>query len=236
MFHERYASFAGPGPEARPAWLIIVAAGALTLFSYLGRVDLLGTAHPGGEWTSLTRPPLSLWQHNLAAALLLGFVPAVVAGFLNGRSWRGMGLGGGRRLRGILWLGVGIPVAILLGKLSAGHPEVQAVYPLGGARPGGEGAFVLHAVTQLAYYASWEILFRGVLLHGLTPRFGFAGANALQTALSVVAHFGRPMSETLAALPAGLAFGGVVRHTGTVWYVVIIHWTAGVSQDWFLMH
>ena len=175
-------------------------------------------------------------RHNLAAAVLLGVVPVLVAGFLKGRNWQGLGLGRGRIARGLVWVGIGIPIAIVLGKLSADHPHVQAVYPLGGGVPADLPGFARHALTQLPYYASWEILFRGILLYGLTPRFGFAGANAVQTTMSVLAHFGRPLSETLAALPAGLALGGVARHTGGVWYVIVIHYTAAMAQDWFLVH
>ena len=87
----------------------------------------------------------------------------------------------------------------------------------------------------MLYYCGWEILFRGVLLAGLTRRFGFATANIIQTALSVIAHFGRPFTETAAAIPGGLAFGGVARHTGSVWYVIIIHWAVGMAQDWFII-
>jgi membrane protease YdiL (CAAX protease family) len=57
----------------------------------------------------------------------------------------------------------------------------------------------------------------------------------VQTALSVVAHFSRPFPETVAAIPAGLAFGGIARQTRSLWYVAIIHWGVGTAQDWFIV-
>jgi len=50
-----------------------------------------------------------------------------------------------------------------------------------------------------------------------------------------VAHFGRPLTETLAAIPAGLAFGGIARQTRSIWYVVVIHLVVGAAQDWFIV-
>jgi len=235
VFPARSVASDRQAPDGRPAWLIIVAAAVLTIFYYGMRMDLIGVARSGGDWTAMTRPVVSLLRHNVAAAVLLGLIPLVVARRISGLHLGRLGLGMGNRRRGLVWIAVGVPIAIILGKLSAGHPDVRAVYPLGSGLTRETGPFLTHAITQLLYYGAWEVLFRGVLLHGLQPRFGFTGSNALQTALSVVAHFGRPFSETMAALPAGLAFGGVARNTGSIWPVVIIHWTAGVAQDWFIV-
>ena len=133
-------------------------------------------------------------------------------------------------------MAVGLPLAILAGYLSASQAEMRAVYPLNPGLVSGQVSFANHALTQLLYFAAWEVLFRGILLQGLTPRLGFATANAIQMALSVVAHFGRPCTETISAIPAGLAFGGIVRHTGSIWYVVVIHWVVGTAQDAFILY
>lgn len=74
-----------------------------------------------------------------------------------------------------------------------------------------------------------------MLLFGLKGRIGAGPANALQTALSVVAHFGRPLTETFAAVPAGLLFGWVGLRVRSIWYIAIIHWLVGVSLDWFIL-
>lgn len=60
-------------------------------------------------------------------------------------------------------------------------------------------------------------------------------ANAVQTAVSVTAHFGRALNETFAALPAGLVFGWVTGRIGSMWYIAVIHWVVGVSLDWFTL-
>ncbi|MEN8005927.1 MAG: CPBP family intramembrane glutamic endopeptidase [Candidatus Krumholzibacteriota bacterium] len=224
-----------PERDARCAWVILVAMIALTQFYYWTRADTIGVTTVGRDWMEMTRQPLSLVQHNLAAGLILGVLPLLCARKLCGLGLRDFGLGFGRPKRGLVWLAVGIPVAILAAKLSSLQPEMRAVYPLDPHLTAAPGPFARHAGLQFIYYSAWEILFRGILLYGLKDRFGFAAANIIQTALSVVAHFGRPFTETASAIPAGLAFGGVVRHTGSVWYVVIIHWVVGAAQDWFII-
>lgn len=223
------------GSDTGTSGLILVAVIALTVFNYWTRADVLGVCGPGREWTAMTGNPVTFVRHNLAAGILLGLVPLLLGRFWCGLGLRDLGLGKGRTRRGLAWLAVGVPLALLAGKLSAGQAVTRAVYPLDPGVTPAVGDFARHAAFHLLYFCGWEILFRGVLLRALAPRFGFATANVIQTALSVTAHFGRPFSETFAAIPAGLAFGGVARHTGTVWYVILIHWAVGMAQDWFIL-
>ena len=74
-----------------------------------------------------------------------------------------------------------------------------------------------------------------MLLFGLRRQIGDATANLTQTALSVLAHFGRPLPETLAAIPAGLVFGAIDLRVGSVWYLALVHWIVGVSVDWWIL-
>ena len=208
---------------------------ALTLFYYGTRSDIIGVGSDKGGWSAMTGATLSPGAHYLVSGILLGLVPLVCVRVLSRLGWLEMGLGLGRVRRGLVWLGIGIPVAILAGWVSSGNPSLRAVYPIDRALTPLPGAFAMHAMGQLIYYVGWELLFRGILLGSLTKRFGFANANLIQTALSAVAHFGRPFPETFAAIPAGLAFGGVARATGSIWYVVVIHWVVGMAQDWFII-
>jgi uncharacterized protein len=219
-----------PGPE----WLLAGATGLLVVFHYAARADTVGVLGQGRPWSALTRPPLGPETHFAAAALLLGVCPVLLA-----RCWgmrpADLGLGPGRVRRGLTWLGVGLPLAVLAGYIGARSPAVRAVYPLDGALNPAAGFFVPHALWQFLYFGAWEVLFRGVLLFGLRNRIGAGPANLVQTALSVVAHFGRPLDEAMSALPAGLLFGWVDLRIGSVWYIAVVHWVVGVSLDWFIL-
>ena len=182
----------------------------------------------------MTGHRLPIEAHLLIACFLLGVLPAIAARRLTGLSWSALGLGLGNWRQGLLLVTLGIPLAILAGKIGAGSPAMRAVYPL--APEAARQDFVVYALLEFLYYGSWEVLFRGVLLFATRARFGDAGSNALQTAVSVTAHFGRALNETLAAFPAGLVFGVVALRLRSIWYVAVLHWLVGVSMDWFILH
>jgi membrane protease YdiL (CAAX protease family) len=222
-----------PAP-GRTAPLVTLAALSLTMFNYWMRADQIASRPAGGSWVSLGGAPLPASVHWLAAGLLLGALPLLGAK-LGGLRANDVGLGRGRSRAAVTWTAIGVPVAILAGRLAAADPAFQAVYPLDRNLSATPASFLPHAGFLFIYYAGWELLFRGVLLLGLRERLGDGPANALQTALSVTAHFARPFGETLSAIPAGLAFGAITLRTRTIWPVVMIHWAVGTAMDWFLV-
>lgn len=218
----------------RPERLLLVATGVLVVFHYMGRADTLGVLR-GDDWSPLTLAPLSPTTHFVISALLLGAAPVLLARVLCGLHPTELGLGPGSVHHGLAWLFVGLPLALLAARIGAGSTWVRAVYPLDPLLTGDLADLLPHAARQLLYFAAWEVLFRGVLLFGLRDRLGAGTANVVQTALSVIAHFGRPFDETLAAIPAGLLFGWIDLRVGSIWYVAIVHWVVGAALDWFLL-
>jgi membrane protease YdiL (CAAX protease family) len=219
----------------QPEWLILPVTVALVVFHYATRADALGVLSHGRSWVVLTLPPLSPAAHFALSGLVLGLAPVVLARLLAGLRPGDLGLGLGRARVGLAWLALGIPLAILAGWIGSDSGPVRAVYPLDAALSPELRHFAPHAVRQFLYFGAWEVLFRGVLLFGLRDRLGPLAANLLQTGLSVTAHFGRPLNETVAAIPAGLLFGWVDLRVGSVWYVAVIHWVVGVSLDYFIL-
>ncbi len=222
-------------PARRAEALLAVATLALVGFYYVARADTIGVFSPARGWFALTGAPLAPPRHFIAAALLLAVIPLLAARWLTGRSLGELGLGVGRWRAGLAWLAVGIPLAVVAGRIAALSPAMRAVYPLDAALSAEPHAFARYAALQLLYFGSWEVLFRGVLLFGLRSRVGAGPANLVQAALSVTAHFGRALNETVAAAPAGLVFGAVDLRVGSIWYVALVHWVVGVSMDWFIL-
>ena len=222
-------------PGRRPEALLGVATVVLVCFYYLARADAVGVYSPARGWHALTAPPLAPPVHFAAAVILLAVIPVASARWLTGLSLGDLGLGLGRWRAGLVWLVAGLPLAVLAGRIAAFSPAIRAVYPLDAALTAEPHVFARYAALQLLYFGSWEVLFRGVLLFGLRHPLGAVGSNVVQTALSVTAHFGRAINETLAAAPAGLVFGAVDARLGSIWYVALLHWLVGVSMDWFIL-
>ncbi|HXF96018.1 MAG TPA: CPBP family intramembrane glutamic endopeptidase [Gemmatimonadales bacterium] len=239
------AAGASSGPPCRgardrgasaPSFLVLLCTACLVGVYYALRADVIGVYSPSRGWVPMTYPPLDVARHCMAAVLVLGIAPVAAARLSTGFSLGELGLGLGRGREGARWLAVGLPLAVLAGWVGSHSAALRAVYPLDAGLDADPGRFLPYALVQLGYFASWEVLFRGVLLFALRPRTGAGLANALQTALSVTAHFGRALDETGAALGAGVVFGWVAMRTGSVWYGAVIHWVVGVSQDWFVVN
>lgn len=213
--------------------VVLIGVAALIGFYYFARADTLGVFGFGRGWAPMTGEPLSVARHLVVAALLLGALPALAARKLTGLPWRELGLGLGNWRRGLALVALGSPLAVLAGWIAAANPAMRAVYPLDPVAAG--QGFVGYAALQFLYFGAWEVLFRGVLLFATRGRFGDVGANVLQTAVSVTAHFGRALNETFAAFPGGLLFGWLGLRLGSLWYVAILHWLVGVSMDWFIL-
>jgi membrane protease YdiL (CAAX protease family) len=222
-----------------PGVLLLTAALTLTAMYYFARPDAVGVFSPLRGWRIVTPGVRGPLVHFAASAVLLAVIPVVVARWLCGIRLRDLGLGLGSWRRGLGWLAVGLPLAVLAGWMASRQPAMQAVYPLDPSLSRSlaprAGTFLPYAACAFLYYGGWEVLFRGVLLYGLAARFGAGNANVTQSALATTAHFGRAFNETFAALPGSLAFGVVALHTRSIWYVALIHWTVGMSTEWFML-
>jgi membrane protease YdiL (CAAX protease family) len=216
--------------------LVVIAAAALLVHYYFLRADLVGVYSPARGWHGLTGRALPPLWHYLGSGLALSVVPVLAARWITGLHLAELGLGLGRWREGLVWLAAGVPLAVLAGMIGAASVGQRAVYPLDPTIVPTLRSFAPYAVLQFLYYGSWEVLFRAVLLFGLRGAMGNGPANLVQTGISVTAHFGRSLDETLPSLPAGLVFGWLALRLRSVWVVALLHWVTGVSQDWFILH
>jgi membrane protease YdiL (CAAX protease family) len=223
-----------PRPYRAPL-VIVIAVLVLMAMYYFARPDTIGVFSPLRGWRTMTPGTWPPGVHFAASAVLLGVIPVVVARWIGGFSLRELGLGLGEWRRGLVWLGIGLPLAVLAGKIAAGQAAIRAVYPLDPTLPPTPQAFLPYACSAFLYYGAWEVLFRGVLLFGLRGRFGSANANVTQSALACTAHFGRAINETFSALPGSALFGIVALATRSIWYTALIHWALGMSTEWFAL-
>jgi membrane protease YdiL (CAAX protease family) len=204
-----------------------MAAVVLVVFYYLLRADTIAALAGSRGSLTMTRGPVPPAAHFIGAAIVLAVVPVLIARFGLKLRFSELGLGLGRWRAGLVWLAIGIPLAVIAGMIGSGNPETRFVYPLDTTVGPELSVFIPYALLQFFYFGAWEVLFRGVLLFGLKDRIGAGPANALQTALSVIAHFGRPLTETLAAVPGGLIFGEPrLVHPNRLRRYPMSHWMA----------
>lgn len=82
--------------------------------------------------------------------------------------------------------------------------------------------FLLYEVGMLIYMIGWEFIWRGFLLFGLEKKFGFYSIF-IQMIPFVILHNGKPLLETLGAIPGGIAMGWLALRTRSIYYCIAVH-------------
>lgn len=207
--------------------------GRLSSLLTLALLLQIGYWYFGAPGAATPRDPAHALRSVLWAVLLLGLIPLLLSKPL-GLNLARLGLSRGDEQAGRQALWIGLLVVVPLAWFAAGDPSMRLSYPWPGAWAGSSAvAFVAWAMTYSLYYLSFEFFYRGFLLRGLEPALGLNGALWLQTVASTMIHLGKPLLETVAALPAGLIFGLLALRTRSILYVVLIHLALGLATDLF---
>lgn len=81
-------------------------------------------------------------------------------------------------------------------------------------------------------FASLEFFYRGFLLFSLRPRLGAYAIFVMMVPYCMI-HFGKPIAETLAAIPAGIILGTLALRTGSIWMGALLHTAVAWTMDLF---
>lgn len=178
-----------------------------------------------------------LFQHLyqfFSGFVLFFLIPALVVKYIFREDLANFGLRLGEWRYGLVFALIAFIVClpfIYLGSLQA---DFQKEYPLSKMISANILLLIIfELVYLLLYYVSWEFFFRGFLLFGTRKGFGNFGAILLQTVASTLIHIGKPQGETMAAIVAGIVFGGIALRTKTVLPLILLHWLLGLTNDLF---
>ncbi len=79
-------------------------------------------------------------------------------------------------------------------------------------------------------FVALEFFFRGYLVHGLVPRFGFMAVFVMALPYNML-HYGKPMPEALAAIVGGVVLGVLAIRTRSIWWGAALHISIAGSID-----
>ncbi|MFZ5441456.1 MAG: CPBP family intramembrane glutamic endopeptidase [Myxococcota bacterium] len=241
-FRERLAPlFEGLGGE--PTVILCGASAFLIVSHYQGSAGffrtLVGSSLDQHPWNAVFG---HLWWFATSIALYL-FMPLVLAlatkGSFNERygfqlgDWRA-----GLKIT-VLLLAIMLPATWVASKLDS----FKGMYPLAGNAAymvnlgGGKtelswSVFLTYELGYLLYFVAWEFLFRGWMIHGLTPSWGRAPAILAQVVPFAVMHLGKAELEALGSIIAGVALGILSIRTRSFWYGALIHGVVALWMDW----
>lgn len=216
----------------RPAKLALLLSVALLVqiaYWYLGSPGPQLLAARAGTPRSLGAAlPAVLW-----AAVFLFAVPAAFLR-LTGDSLRRTGLRLGDAAYGVRLVLIALPFAAGALFVASSFPQLQATYPWAGAWPGRSPLHLLAWSGLYAlYYFAYEFFYRGFLLRGLEPYWGLEAAIWVQTLASPLLHLGKPVAETLGAIPMGLVFALVAVRSRSLLWPFLLHLAIGLLTDIF---
>ena len=219
---------------------VVYAVGLLALggFWYLGRLDAfaaLWAPHVPPDWPLQAVLPFAYFS---GCGLLFRLaIPALSARAL-GLHPRDLGWAAGERGQtATVW-----PIYLLLYLvvlpavwIAAGSEAFQSKYPMARALIGPDKAIDLweFLAYQLAYalvFVSGEAFWRGWLTFGTVRDLG-SYSIVFMLVPYVVAHFGKPLPETLGAIAAGSVLGWLALQHRSVWLGAALHYGVAVTMD-----
>lgn len=105
-----------------------------------------------------------------------------------------------------------------------------ATYPF--YRPALAGGWQLWAyeLTYLIQFFAIEAFFRGFVIFGLRPRFGYYSVLVMVIPYCMI-HFGKPMAEALGAIVAGAVLGVLALRSGSFYLGVALHCFVALAMD-----
>ncbi|MEM1042338.1 MAG: CPBP family intramembrane glutamic endopeptidase [Bacteroidota bacterium] len=206
----------------RQAAVVLVAAAALViLHSQIGSRGFFRETF--AETVAPEHLGLGSWAWRFVTQGVLGFVVPVallVVFFKRKPSEIGLGLGDWR-LASLIG-GLYVPVVALGTWVLSADPAFQSTYPHLRTASADWQTFVLYELLYIFYWIGWEYLWRGFVLFGTAPAFGYL-AVVVQTVPFAILHVGKPAAEAYLSILGGLALGALVWRCRSFWIAVPLH-------------
>ena len=210
--------------------VLVVCAVSLTLQEYIGDRGYFERVFPprGGRDAYFELKGFAWWSSWRVLGYMI--IPLVTIALMRGERFRDYHFS----LRGFtkhLWIYVLMFLLITPAVIIASTTDqFRHTYPF--YRMANRSYFDLW--TWEAFYAaqfvSLEIFFRGFMLAGLRRAMG-ANAIFVMIVPYCMIHYGKPMSETLGAIGAGVILGTLAMRTKSIWGGVLIHIGVATMMD-----
>ena len=208
----------------------------LAIYFYFGIADFFANMFPNTE-------NLDYWKyiyHNVVPLFLFFGLGLIFVKYVLKGSLKDFGLTAGDYKLGIKLCLIFTPLFIIAGLSTVTDSGMNTMYPL--ARYVIDAPFqyvLLYYISYLCYYIGWEFLFRGIGMFSISKKSGVFVAITVTTMISALVHssiagFGKPLTETFSAIPAGIAFGYIAYKTRSIWYSFYMHVLVGFSTDFFI--
>ncbi len=157
--------------------------------------------------------------------IVLFIFPAIIVKYYFKEKLSDYGITTGDYKAGLLYSVLFILVMLPLIWIATSQQSFILTYPMLERARSSWKIFFIFESAMFLYLFAWEFIWRGFMLFGLKPKFGYY-AIFIQMIPFVILHNGKPAAETFGAIIGGLLLGALAYRTRSIYYCIISH--AGV--------
>jgi len=231
MLKEKLDSLIPSKEDRKPALIMLAVPLIFTIWKFQGSPEFFDRALAGFFTSSADFAFLRIIYYGISSMFFLFLIPVLIIKYILKEKLSDYGLRFADGKFGLIILLLAYPVIFLSMLPVANDPLYQVLNPMYPDAGRSVPVFILYAFIYLLYYIGWEFFFRGFMLFGLREKFGDLWAVLIQTIPSCIAHIGRPESEMITSIIAGVAFGFLALRSRSLWYIIILHWFIGLGCD-----
>jgi hypothetical protein len=181
-----------------------------------------GKADYTRPWILFTRGMGFLWMGLASIVVILGVLQHPLENYGLRFDFSG---------KTLLFTGILMAILVPVNLLAGGRPENLRMYPQIRNAVWTKTTLMQSAVGWFLYLLGYEILFRGLLLHGCLP-LGVWPAIAINTCIYSVSHIPKGAGETFGAIPFGTVLCWMTLETGSITTAVVAHLALALSNEW----
>lgn len=185
--------------------------------------DLIGVAKGGIE----------SYVYLCVTQCVVGFgLPVFVLTVIFKRRPVEIGLGPGNIKFALMVFALYVPIVTIGGWFLSKQGSFQGMYPMFGAARESRELFLAYEFLLFFYLIGWEYLWRGFLLFGTAPTFGFYSIF-IQMLPFAALHSVKPLPEAYLSIIGALLVGLLVWFCRSFWIAVLIHAYQMFIMDFF---
>jgi len=165
------------------------------------------------------------------------FIPIIIIKFIFKEKLRDYGLQLGNLKKDytiyLIMLVIMLPLVYLMSKTHS----FQLRYPFYSMKAG-EKLFPNFWLWEGMYFVQFfgvEFFFRGFMLHGTKRQLGFYSIIFMVVPYCMI-HFGKPMTEAIAAIIAGIALGILSLKSKSIVPGILIHFSVAIAMDFAALY
>ena len=219
--------------SSEPLAVFAITAVVITSFIYFIILEKIK-----GAGNKKTRAQLT-WAYvlrKMSGFVLLGLVPALIAGVFFGFKTADAGLIAGDTFRLWSWLAGSSVFFVLLNVFNSKNIELRMMYPELRLKEWNLTALMISIGGWILYLTAYEYLFRGLLLFSCLEAFGLWPAIVINLALYASLHLPKGMKEAIAAIPFGALICYLTIESHSIIPAIFLHSLQAISIELFCIY